>query len=87
MRPGNRLVRTLSASPIAPGVTAHSIIPVQNEGPTQGQDDGVVRRILYEHLGIPCGLECEVPGRVDAAVARAPKPEPSAVKVFAIQDP
>jgi hypothetical protein len=119
MRPGNRLVRTLSASPIAPGVTAHSIIPVKNEGPPQGQDDGVVRyesahlegvasekivrsthstqstpatilevrRILYEHLGIPCGLECEVPDRVDAAVASAPKPEPAAVKPEAMQDP
>ncbi len=30
-----------------------------------------VRRILYEHLGIPCGLECEVPERVDKAVEKA----------------
>jgi hypothetical protein len=29
-----------------------------------------VRRILYEHLGIACGLECEVPERVDAASPR-----------------
>ena len=119
MRPGNRVVRTLSASPIAPGVTAHSIIPVQNEGPLKGQDDGVVRyesahlegvasekivrsthstqstpatilevrRILYEHLGIPCGLECEVPDRVDAAVASAPKPDPATLRTQAIQDP
>jgi pimeloyl-ACP methyl ester carboxylesterase len=102
MWPGHRFIRTLSASPIAPGVTMHSIIPVKNEGPPQGQDDGVVkyesahlegvasekivhsehstqstpatilevRRILYEHLGIPCGLECEVPERVDAATKR-----------------
>ena len=109
MMPGNRFVRTLSASPIAPGVTAHSIIPVTEEGPPQGQNDTVVkyesahidevvsekivrsthstqstpttilevRRILYEHLGIQCGLECEVPERVDAAVASAPKPEPA----------
>lgn len=112
MRPGNRFVRTLSASPIAPGVTAHSIIPVTNEGLPQGQNDTVVRyesahldgvasekivrsthstqstpatileirRILYEHLGIACGLECEVPERVDAAKASAPKPAPPAVK-------
>ena len=112
MRPGNRFVRTLSASPIAPGVTAHSIIPVTNEGPPQGQNDTVVRyesahlegvasekivrsthstqstpatileirRILYEHLGIACGLECEVPERVEAASPSAPKPEPPAVK-------
>jgi pimeloyl-ACP methyl ester carboxylesterase len=102
MLPGQRFVRTLSASPIAPGITVHSIIPVKNEGPPQGQDDGVVkyesahlegvasekivrsshstqstpatilevRRILYEHLGIACGLECEVPERVDAATKR-----------------
>jgi hypothetical protein len=111
MSPGNRFVRTLSASPIAPGVTAHSIIPEKNEGPPEGQDDGVVkyesahlegvasekivhsthstqsipatilevRRILYEHLGIPCGLECAVPERVEAAVAGTPKPEPPAL--------
>jgi pimeloyl-ACP methyl ester carboxylesterase len=114
MRPGQRFVRTLSASPIAPGVTAHSIIAVKNEGPPQRQDDGVVkyesahidgvesekivhsthstqstpatilevRRILYEHLGIACGLECEVPERVDKAVetAQAQEPEPAAFK-------
>ena len=119
MLPGNRFVRTLSASPIAPGVTAHSIIPVTNEGPPQGQNDTVVkyesahlegvasekivrsthstqstpatileiRRILYEHLGIACGLECEVPGRVEAAMASAPKPEPPVVNWNAVQGP
>jgi pimeloyl-ACP methyl ester carboxylesterase len=119
MRPGNRFVRTLSASPIAPGVTAHSIIPVTNAGPPQGQNDTVVRyesahlegvasekivrsthstqstpatileirRILYEHLGIACGLECEVPDRVDAAMESAPKPEPPPISVNAVQSP
>jgi pimeloyl-ACP methyl ester carboxylesterase len=104
MSPGHRFVRTLSASPIAPGVTAHSIIPVRGDAPPTGQNDGVVvyesahlegiasekvvyrsshstqsnpgtilevRRILYEHLGIPCGLECEVADRVDAAVQQS----------------
>jgi len=108
MRPGQRFIRTLSASPIVPGVTAHSIIPVRGAAPPAGQNDGVVtyesahldaaasekvvyhsehstqgnpvtilevRRILYEHLKIPCGLECEVPARVDAAVLSAPKTE------------
>ena len=111
MRPGNRFVRTLSEGPIAPGVTAHSIIPVTGLGLPAGQNDGVVtyesahlegvasekivrsthstqstpatileiRRILYEHLGIACGLECEVPDRIDAAVASQPRPEPSVV--------
>jgi len=103
MSPGSRFVRTLSSSPIAPGVTAHSIIPVTNEGPPEGQNDTVVRyesahidevvsekivrsthstqstpatilevrRILYEHLGVPCGLECEVPDRVEKALQEA----------------
>src|SRR5229473_3339160 len=50
MSPGSRFVRTLSSSPIAPGVTAHSIIPVTNEGPPEGQNDTVVK---YEsaHIG------------------------------------
>ena len=119
MLPGHRFVRTLSASPIAPGVTAHSIIPVTNEGPPQGQNDTVVkyesahlegvasekivrsthstqstpatilevRRILYEHLGIACGLECEVPDRVDAAMASVPTPEPPATRTEAVQTP
>jgi pimeloyl-ACP methyl ester carboxylesterase len=42
MRPGNRFVRIYSASPIAPGVTAHSIIAVLGEGPVTGKTDGVV---------------------------------------------
>jgi hypothetical protein len=120
MLPTNRFVRNLSASPIAPGVTAHSIIPEKNEGPPEGQDDGVVkyesahldgvasekivhsthstqstpatilevRRILYEHLGIRCGLECEVPERVEAAMASAPKPEQApAVRTDTVQGP
>jgi len=46
-----------------------------------------VRRILYEHLGIPCGLECEVVERVDAAAARTPKPEPPTVETGGTQPP
>ena len=46
-----------------------------------------IRRILYEHLGIACGLECEVPDRVDAAMASVPKPELPAVNVNAVQSP
>jgi pimeloyl-ACP methyl ester carboxylesterase len=112
MRPGQRFVKTLSASPIAPGVSVHSIVAVPEAGPPAGQTDGVVayesahlegvgsekivrshhsaqgnpatilevRRILYEHLGIPCGLECEVVDRVDAAAAAMEKPEPPEVE-------
>lgn len=42
MTPGNAFVRSLSAIPIAPGVAAHSIIPVTGDPPPDGQDDGVV---------------------------------------------
>jgi pimeloyl-ACP methyl ester carboxylesterase len=119
MRPGQRFVRTLSESALAPGVTAHSIIAVRGEGPPAGQNDGVVayesahldgvasekvvrsehsvqgkpetilevRRILYEHFGIPCGLECEVPARVEAAALSAPKVEKAAPKVEGPQGP
>ena len=107
MRPGHRFVKTLSASPFAPGVSVHSIVAIPEAGPPAGQNDGVVayesahlegvgsekivrsthsaqgnpatilevRRILYEHLQIPCGLDCEVVDRVDAAAASMDKPE------------
>ncbi len=42
MQPGHRFIRTLSASPIADGVTAHSIIAAQGEGPITSRTDGVV---------------------------------------------
>jgi hypothetical protein len=42
MTPGNRFVQTLSQLPIAPDVAVNSIIPVEGDGPPQGQDDGVV---------------------------------------------
>jgi hypothetical protein len=42
MSPGNRFIRELSRIPVAPGVTAHSIIAVESEGPYEGASDGVV---------------------------------------------
>ena len=42
MRPGGRFLKTLAGCPIAPGVTAHSIIAVLGEGPVSGKTDGVV---------------------------------------------
>jgi pimeloyl-ACP methyl ester carboxylesterase len=42
MRPGHRFVQTLAASPLAPGVIAHSIIAVQGEGLITSGNDGVV---------------------------------------------
>jgi hypothetical protein len=42
MSPGNRAIRTLQTLSITEGVTAHSIIAVQGDGPTEEGDDGVV---------------------------------------------
>lgn len=42
MTPGNRFIKTLSALPIAPGVSAHSIIAVRGDGPLEDGNDGVV---------------------------------------------
>jgi pimeloyl-ACP methyl ester carboxylesterase len=41
MSPGNRFVKALSGMPIAPNVTAHSIIPVKR-APIESGNDGVV---------------------------------------------
>jgi len=43
MTPGNSFVKALSAIPVAPGVHAHSIIPVSGDPPAPGQSDGVVK--------------------------------------------
>jgi len=42
MLPGQRFVRMLSASRIAPGVTVNSIVAVLGKGPITGLGDGVV---------------------------------------------
>jgi pimeloyl-ACP methyl ester carboxylesterase len=42
MRPGNPFLEALAATPIAPGVAAHSIIPVTGAGPGEHATDGVV---------------------------------------------
>jgi len=55
MNPTNRFIRTLSASPIAPGVTAHSIIAVQGKGDLSRLNDTVVR---YESAHLE-GVESE----------------------------
>jgi len=43
MSPGNPVIAAVRATPVAPGVHAHSIIPTLQEGPLEGRDDGVVR--------------------------------------------
>jgi hypothetical protein len=42
MTPSNPVVQTMAATPIAPGVHAHSIIAIAGNGPVEGSDDGVV---------------------------------------------
>jgi pimeloyl-ACP methyl ester carboxylesterase len=43
MTPSNPVLQTVAATPIAPGVHAHSIIAVAGNGPVEGSDDGVVK--------------------------------------------
>ncbi len=43
MTPGSPFIKALAAMPIAPGVVAHSIIPVSGGLPPGGQGDGVVK--------------------------------------------
>jgi hypothetical protein len=43
MNPNNRFIVALSAIPIAPGVTAHSIVGVEGGGPPAEGGDGVVK--------------------------------------------
>ena len=42
MSPGNPFIKVLSTIPVTPGVSAHSIIPVEGDGPLQDEVDGVV---------------------------------------------
>ncbi|MEO8605266.1 MAG: alpha/beta hydrolase [bacterium] len=56
MSPTHPFIQTLSSLPIAPGVVAHSIIPVQGDGPLEDEVDGVV---AYKSAHIE-GVESEV---------------------------
>jgi hypothetical protein len=56
MSPGHPFIRALSGIPVSPGVTAHSIIAVDDDEPLEKAGDGVVK---YEsaHVG---GVESEL---------------------------
>jgi hypothetical protein len=56
MDSSNRFIKALSATPIAPGVHAHSIIPVKGSGPVDDGNDGVVE---YKSAHID-GVESEL---------------------------
>jgi pimeloyl-ACP methyl ester carboxylesterase len=56
MSPGNPAMEVVRATPVAPGIHAHSIIPTLQDGPLQERDDGVVE---YKSAHID-GVESEV---------------------------
>jgi hypothetical protein len=56
MDASNPFIKTLSSLPIAPGVDAHSIIPVKGTGPVEDGNDGVVE---YKSAHID-GVESEL---------------------------
>lgn len=43
MSPRHHFIRALQTIPLAPSIKAHSIIPVEGDGPIESGDDGVVR--------------------------------------------
>ena len=61
MRPGNRFVRTLSESPIEPGIPTHSIIAVLGKGPLTGRTDGVVAYVSAHLDGVESEKVVESP--------------------------
>jgi pimeloyl-ACP methyl ester carboxylesterase len=56
MDSSNPFIKVLSATPIAPGIHAHSIIPVKGSGPVDNGNDGVVE---YKSAHID-GVESEL---------------------------
>ena len=56
MSPGHRFIKTLAPIPVVPGVTAHSIIAVDDDKPLEEAGDGVVK---YESAHID-GVESEL---------------------------
>jgi hypothetical protein len=56
MDASNPFIKALSATPIAPGVQVHSIIPVKGDGPVEEGNDGVVE---YKSAHID-GVESEL---------------------------
>jgi pimeloyl-ACP methyl ester carboxylesterase len=69
MTPGSRLIRSLSAIPIAPGVRVNSIVAVRGDGPVESGNDGVVE---YSSAHID-GAESEVVVRSSHSVQSQPE--------------
>jgi pimeloyl-ACP methyl ester carboxylesterase len=68
MTPGNPFLTTLAEIPVAPNVTAHSIVAVQGDGPVETGDDGVV---AYQSAHIQ-GVASELVVRSDHSVQSSP---------------
>jgi pimeloyl-ACP methyl ester carboxylesterase len=56
MSPGHPFIRALAGIPVSPGVTAHSVIAVDDDGPLEDASDGVVK-YPSAHVG---GVESEL---------------------------
>jgi alpha/beta hydrolase family protein len=52
MTPGNPFIKNLASLPIADGVTAHSIIAVEDDGPVKDGGDGVVKYVSAHIDGV-----------------------------------
>jgi hypothetical protein len=52
MTPGNPFIKNLASVPIADGVTAHSIIAVEGDGPVKEGGDGVVKYVSAHIDGV-----------------------------------
>jgi pimeloyl-ACP methyl ester carboxylesterase len=69
MTPGSPLITGLSDIPVAPGIPAHSIIAVRDDGPIEDGSDGVVR---YQSAHIE-GVESELIVRSGHSVQSHPQ--------------
>ena len=69
MDASNPFLKTLATMPIAPGVHAHSIIPVKGDGPAEEGNDGVVE---YKSARLD-GVESELVVRSDHSTQSRPE--------------
>jgi hypothetical protein len=69
MTPGSPLITGLADIPVAPGIPAHSIVAVRDDGPVEDGSDGVVR---YESAHID-GVESELIVRSGHSVQANPQ--------------
>jgi hypothetical protein len=64
MTPGNPFVKGLASIDVAPGVAAHSIIPVKGDGPVEEGNDGVVEYSSAHIEGVESELVVRSPHSV-----------------------